>query len=83
MGRAVVPPAPKPLTERETSSPLRSTAYPVTPTVGIEVGSRSLCPTITVSDAVTLFAACFAIVLIFIAGEKLVIDPFSRGFQLR
>lgn len=38
---------------------------------------------LTAADAVTLFAACFAIVLIFIAGEKLVIDPLSRRFQLR
>lgn len=38
---------------------------------------------LTAADAVTLFAACFAIVVIFIAGEKLVIDPLSRRFQLR
>lgn len=38
---------------------------------------------LTAADAVTLFAACFAIVLIFIAGEKLVIEPLSRRFQLR
>ncbi len=38
---------------------------------------------LTASDAVTLFAACFAIVLIFIAGEKLVIEPLSRRFQIR
>ena len=37
----------------------------------------------TVADAKTLFAACFAIVLIFIAGEKLIIDPLSRRFQVR
>ncbi len=35
---------------------------------------------LTASDAVTLFAACFAIVLIFMAGEKLVIEPLSRRF---
>ena len=35
------------------------------------------------SDAVTLFAACFAIVLIFIAGEKLIIDPLSRRFAVK
>ena len=35
------------------------------------------------ADAETLFAACFAIVLIFIAGEKLIIDPLSRRFQVR
>ncbi len=38
---------------------------------------------LTAADVVTLFAACFAIVLIFIAGEKLVIDPLSRRFQVR
>ena len=38
---------------------------------------------LTASDAVTLFAACFAIVLIFIAGERLVIDPLSRRFAVR
>jgi NitT/TauT family transport system permease protein/sulfonate transport system permease protein len=38
---------------------------------------------LTSADAVTLFAACFTIVLIFIAGEKLVIEPLSRRFQLR
>ena len=38
---------------------------------------------LTASDAVTLFAACFAIVLIFIAGEKLVIDPLSRRFAVK
>ena len=38
---------------------------------------------LTAADAVTLFAACFAIVLIFVAGEKLVIDPLSRRFQVR
>jgi NitT/TauT family transport system permease protein len=31
-----------------------------------------------VSDAATVFAACLAIVLIFVAGEKLVIDPIAR-----
>ncbi len=36
---------------------------------------------LTAADAVTLFAACFAIVLIFFAGEKLVIDPLSRRFR--
>jgi NitT/TauT family transport system permease protein/sulfonate transport system permease protein len=31
-----------------------------------------------ISDAATVFAACLAIVLIFVAGEKLVIDPVAR-----
>jgi NitT/TauT family transport system permease protein len=31
-----------------------------------------------VSDAATVYATCFAIVLIFLAGEKLLIDPLSR-----
>ncbi len=31
-----------------------------------------------VSDAGTVFATCFAIVLLFVAGEKLMIDPLSR-----
>ena len=31
-----------------------------------------------VSDAATVYATCFAIVLIFLAGEKLLIDPVSR-----
>jgi NitT/TauT family transport system permease protein len=35
----------------------------------------------TLSDAATVFAACFAVVIIFIAGEKLVIDPLSRRFR--
>ena len=32
----------------------------------------------TLSDAATVFAACFAVVILFIAGEKLVIDPLAR-----
>lgn len=35
----------------------------------------------TVGDAVTVFAACFAIVLLFWAGEKLVLDPIARRYQ--
>ncbi len=35
----------------------------------------------TMSDAATVFAACFAVVIIFIAGEKLVIDPLARRFR--
>ncbi len=35
----------------------------------------------TMSDAATVFAACFAVVIVFIAGEKLVIDPLSRRFR--
>lgn len=35
----------------------------------------------TLSDAAMVFAACFAVVIIFIAGEKLVIDPLSRRFR--
>jgi NitT/TauT family transport system permease protein/sulfonate transport system permease protein len=31
-----------------------------------------------VSDGATVYATCFAIVLLFLAGEKLVIDPLSR-----
>lgn len=31
-----------------------------------------------VSDAATVYATCFAIVLLFFAGEKLVLDPLSR-----
>ena len=31
-----------------------------------------------VSDASTVYATCFAIVLLFLAGEKLVLDPLSR-----
>jgi NitT/TauT family transport system permease protein/sulfonate transport system permease protein len=31
-----------------------------------------------VSDAATVYATCFAIVLLFLAGEKLLIDPLSR-----
>ncbi len=30
------------------------------------------------SDAATVFATCFAIVLIFIAGERLIINPLTR-----
>lgn len=37
----------------------------------------------TTADAATVFATCFAIVLIFVAGEKLVIDPLARRFQTR
>jgi NitT/TauT family transport system permease protein/sulfonate transport system permease protein len=33
------------------------------------------------SDAAMVFATCFAIVLIFYAGEKLIIDPLSRLYQ--
>jgi NitT/TauT family transport system permease protein/sulfonate transport system permease protein len=35
----------------------------------------------TLSDAATVFAACFAVVIIFIAGERLVIDPLSRRYR--
>jgi NitT/TauT family transport system permease protein len=35
----------------------------------------------TLSDAATVFAACFAVVLLFIAGEKLIIDPLSRKYR--
>lgn len=31
-----------------------------------------------VSDAATVYATCFAIVVLFLAGEKLVLDPLSR-----
>ena len=34
----------------------------------------------SVADAATVFATCFAIVLIFWVGEKIVIDPLSRKF---
>jgi len=37
----------------------------------------------TLADAATVFATCFAIVLIFFLGEKLVIDPLARRFQHR
>jgi NitT/TauT family transport system permease protein len=32
------------------------------------------------SDTAMVFATCFAVVIIFVAGEKLVIDPLSRRF---
>ena len=35
----------------------------------------------SVADATTVFATCFAIVLIFWIGEKLIIDPLSRRFS--
>ncbi|OGA16233.1 MAG: hypothetical protein A3H32_07655 [Betaproteobacteria bacterium RIFCSPLOWO2_02_FULL_63_19] len=35
----------------------------------------------TTADATTVFATCFAIVLMFSAGEKLVIDPLARRFH--
>lgn len=34
----------------------------------------------SVADATTVFATCFAIVVIFWIGEKLIIDPLSRRF---
>lgn len=37
----------------------------------------------TVSDSVTFLATCFAIVLIFMAGERLVIVPLERRFAAR
>ena len=36
----------------------------------------------SVADAATVFAACFAIVIIFWVGEKIAIDPLSRKFSL-
>jgi NitT/TauT family transport system permease protein/sulfonate transport system permease protein len=36
----------------------------------------------SVSDAATVFATCFAIVIIFWVGEKIVINPLSRKFAL-
>ncbi len=35
----------------------------------------------TVADATTVFAACFAMVLLFWAGEKLVLNPLARRYQ--
>ena len=35
----------------------------------------------TLADASTVFGTCFAIVFIFFAGERLVIDPLARRFQ--
>jgi len=35
----------------------------------------------SVADATTVFATCFAIVIIFWIGEKLIIDPLSRSFS--
>ena len=35
----------------------------------------------SVADATTVFATCFAIVIIFWIGEKLIIDPLSRTFS--
>jgi NitT/TauT family transport system permease protein len=35
----------------------------------------------TVTDNVTVFAACFAMVVLFWAGEKLVLDPLARRYQ--
>jgi NitT/TauT family transport system permease protein/sulfonate transport system permease protein len=32
----------------------------------------------TVGDAATVFASCFAIVLLFVVGERLLIDPLTR-----
>lgn len=34
----------------------------------------------SIADAATVFATCFAIVVIFWVGEKLIIDPLSRRF---
>jgi NitT/TauT family transport system permease protein/sulfonate transport system permease protein len=36
----------------------------------------------SVADSATVFATCFAIVLIFWVGEKIVIDPLSRKFSI-
>ena len=36
----------------------------------------------SVADAATVFATCFAIVIIFWVGEKIAIDPLSRKFSL-
>lgn len=35
----------------------------------------------TVADSVTVFAACFTMVLLFWAGEKLVLNPLARRYQ--
>jgi NitT/TauT family transport system permease protein len=37
----------------------------------------------TAADSTTFLAACFAIVLIFVAGERLVIEPLERRFARR
>jgi NitT/TauT family transport system permease protein/sulfonate transport system permease protein len=37
----------------------------------------------TTADSVTFLATCFAIVLIFVAGERLVIAPLERRFAVR
>jgi len=36
-----------------------------------------------ISDAATVYATCFAIVLLFIVGERLIIDPLSRLIAYR
>ena len=35
----------------------------------------------TVADSVTVFAACFVMVLMFWAGERLVLNPLARRYQ--
>ncbi len=35
----------------------------------------------TIADATTVFATCLAIVILFVLGEKLVIDPLSRRYS--
>jgi NitT/TauT family transport system permease protein/sulfonate transport system permease protein len=37
----------------------------------------------TAADSTTFLATCFAIVLIFVAGERLVIVPLERRFARR
>jgi NitT/TauT family transport system permease protein/sulfonate transport system permease protein len=32
----------------------------------------------TIGNAAAVFATCFAIVVMFVAGERLIIDPLSR-----
>jgi NitT/TauT family transport system permease protein/sulfonate transport system permease protein len=37
----------------------------------------------TIGDAATVFATCFTIVLMFVLGERLLIDPLSRRFSAK
>ena len=35
-----------------------------------------------IGNTAMVFASCFAIVIIFVAGEKLIIDPLARRFAV-
>ena len=50
--------------------------------LGLAALTAQISPT-SAADMTTVIAACFAIVLLFVAGERLLLDPLARRFATR